>query len=122
MSPDTRQFGPDQRAAPPAAVLEQAMRFVSLAHTLCDIGRPSEAEELCRWVLAQKPNVPVVRAALGRALFESGRLAEARTVLEWVVSVDSAQFVAYRWLAEVLVGLGEWALAFEALRHAQTLS
>jgi tetratricopeptide (TPR) repeat protein len=122
MSPDSRSGQSHERGAPPGPVHDRAMRFVSIAHTLCDVGRPQEAEELCRWVLAQRPNVPVVRAALGRALFESGRLQEARAVLEWVVSVDSAQFVAYRWLAEVLVAMGEWALAFESLQRAQMLS
>jgi tetratricopeptide (TPR) repeat protein len=98
------------------------MQQVALAHSLCDQGRAAEAEDLCRWVLAQAPNLASAQVALGRSRFEQGALQEARAILEAAADRHPAFFSAQRWLAEVLVRAGDWPRASEILVKAEALS
>jgi tetratricopeptide (TPR) repeat protein len=100
----------------------RAMQLVSLSHTLCDEGRPAEAEDLCRWVLSQAPNLPSAQVAFGRARLEQGHVQEARAILEGAAAKHPAFFAAQRWLAEVLVRMGDWPRASEVLVKAEALS
>ena len=100
----------------------RAMQQVALAHGLCDQGRAAEAEDLCRWVLAQFPNLASAQVALGRSRFEQGHLQESRAILEAAADRHPAFFSAQRWLAEVLVRAGDWPRASEILVKAESLS
>jgi hypothetical protein len=122
----SRRLGPNtsarERNDGPGSVRSRASFFVSLAHTLCDAGRSYEAEELCRWLLEQAPELAAAHAALGRALLESGDRPAARALLEALCAEQPGLFVAFRWLAEALVADSDWPRAAEALLHAETLS
>ncbi len=98
------------------------MQMVSLAHTLCDEGRPSEAEDLVRSLLSQAPNLPSALVVLARARAQQGQLEQARGFLEQVVARNPAFFTAHRWLAEVLVAIGDYPRASEVLLRAEAIS
>jgi tetratricopeptide (TPR) repeat protein len=98
------------------------MQLVSLAHNLCDDGRAPEAEDLARSLLGQSPNLPSAQVVLARAWGEQGRLAEARALLEQVVTRNPAFFAAHRWLAEVLVAMGDYPRASDVLLRAEAIS
>lgn len=123
MSPsrDTREQGAEGAPAPDSPQA-RALQLVALANTLCDEGRAVEAEDMARWVLSQSPNMPGAQTALARARLEQGHAHEARTILEGVVAKHPAFFSAHRWLAEVLVRLGDWPRASEVLLRAEVLS
>jgi tetratricopeptide (TPR) repeat protein len=93
-----------------------------MAHALCDQGRPREAEDMARWALDQAPQLPGAHVALARARFEQGQVRESRVILEAVVLRNPAFFAAHRWLAEVLVRLGDWPAASEILVRAEALT
>jgi tetratricopeptide (TPR) repeat protein len=123
----TRSSDPNQQggvfpavgSGPPSA---KAHELVAMAHALCDQGRPREAEDMARWALTQAPQLPGAHVALGRARFEQGQLREARVILEAVVLRNPAFFAAHRWLAEVLVRMGDWPSASEVLVRAEALT
>lgn len=96
--------------------------FVSLAHTLCDMGRPAEAEEMCRWVLAQHPRLTSARIAFGRALLEGHKPAEAAIALRMAARELPGSFAAHQWLAEALLEDGALTAARAALAQAAVLS
>jgi tetratricopeptide (TPR) repeat protein len=96
--------------------------LVAMAHALCDEGRAREAEDMARWALNQAPQFPGAHVVLGRARFEQGQLREARVILEAVVLRNPAYFIAHRWLAEVLVRLGDLPAASDILVRAEALS
>ncbi|HEY0706292.1 MAG TPA: tetratricopeptide repeat protein, partial [Polyangia bacterium] len=96
--------------------------LVAMAHALCDEGRAREAEDMARWALTQAPQFPGAHVVLGRARFEQGQLREARVILEAVVLRNPAYFIAHRWLAEVLVKLGDLPAASDILVRAEALS
>ena len=98
------------------------MQLVSLAHKLCDEGRAAEAEDLARSLLAQAPNLPSAVVVLARARAQQGDLEQARGFLEQVVARNPAFFTAHRWLAEVLVAIGDYARASEVLVRAEAIS
>jgi tetratricopeptide (TPR) repeat protein len=98
------------------------MQLVALAHNLCDDGRAAEAEDLARSLLGQSPNLPSAQVVLSRAWAEQGRLDQARGLLEQVVARNPAFFAAHRWLAEVLVALGDYPRASEVLLRAEAIS
>jgi hypothetical protein len=120
---DPRTTGVTGENAPVAANPQaRAMQQVALAHGLCDQGRAAEAEDLCRWVLTQFPNLASAQVALGRSRFEQGHLQESRAILEATADRHPAFFSAQRWLAEVLVRAGDWPRASEILVKAESLS
>ncbi len=98
------------------------MQLVALAHNLCDDGRAPEAEDLARSLLGQSPNLPSAQVVLARAWGEQGRLDQARGLLEQVVARNPAFFAAHRWLAEVLVALGDYPRASDVLLRAEAIS
>jgi tetratricopeptide (TPR) repeat protein len=98
------------------------MQLVAQAHMMCDEGRAAEAEDMCRWVLNQAPNLASAQVAFGRARFEQGHLQEARAILESAMMKHPAFFTGHRWLAEVLVRLGDWPAASAVLVRAEALS
>jgi tetratricopeptide (TPR) repeat protein len=98
------------------------MQMVSLAHKLCDEGRASEAEDLARSLLAQTPTLPSAVVVLARARAQQGQLEQARSLLEQVVARNPAFFTAHRWLAEVLVAIGDYPRASEVLVRAEAIS
>jgi tetratricopeptide (TPR) repeat protein len=100
----------------------RAMQLVAQAHLMCDEGRAAEAEDMCRWVLNQAPNLASAQVAFGRARFEQGHLQEARAILESAMMKHPAFFTGHRWLAEVLVRLGDWPAASAVLVRAEALS
>ena len=112
---------PESQPGSPPSSLDRAGQLVSLAHNLCDQGRPGEAEDTCRFVLSQSPRLPSALVALGRARLEQGHLNEARTLLGDVVARNPTFFAAHRWYAEVLVRLGDWPRASEVLLKAEAL-
>ena len=100
----------------------RVMQMVSLAHNLCDEGRAAEAEDLARSLIAQAPNMPSAQVALARARAQQGHLEQARAMLEQVVTRNPAFFTAHRWLAEVLVAIGDYPRASEVLLRAEAIS
>ena len=96
--------------------------FVSLAHSLCDMGRAGEAVDLGHWVLAQCPSFTSARIALGRALLETRQLDEAVQALASAVAEMPGSFAAHQWLAEALFERGDLDGARAALGQAATLS
>jgi tetratricopeptide (TPR) repeat protein len=98
------------------------MQLVALAHNLCDDGRPAEAEDLARSLLGQTPNLPSAQVVMARAWAEQGRLDQARGMLEQVVTRNPAFFAAHRWLAEVLVAIGDYPRASDVLLRAEAIS
>jgi tetratricopeptide (TPR) repeat protein len=110
---------PGRPAGPPTA---KAHELVAMAHALCDEGRAREAEDMARWALSQAPQLAGAQTVLARARFEQGHLREAQALLESVVLRHPAFFTAHRWLAEVLVRLGDWPHASEILVRAEALS
>jgi hypothetical protein len=100
----------------------RVMQLVSLAHKLCDEGRAPEAEDLARSLIGQAPNMPSAQVVLARARGQQGQLEQARSMLEQVVARNPAFFAAHRWLAEVLVAIGDYPRASEVLLRAEAIS
>ncbi len=80
--------------------------FAQLAEELRKEGDVAEAIQVCRNGLAKHPNYPSARMTLGRALFDTGDLAAARSEFEAVVKAAPDNILASRLLAESLEGLG----------------
>ena len=100
----------------------KAHELVAMAHALCDEGRAREAEDMARWALSQAPQLAAGHTVLARARFEQGHLREALSLLDVVVQRNPGFFIAHRWLAEVLIRLGDWPRASEILVRAEALS
>jgi tetratricopeptide (TPR) repeat protein len=81
--------------------------FVALAHVLCDVGRPEEAEEVSRQGLRQHPDLPTGYVALARAMLERGHLHDAEQLLTRTAQAHPENGATYRWLGEVLVRMGD---------------
>jgi tetratricopeptide (TPR) repeat protein len=94
--------------------------FAQLAEELRKDGDLAEAIRVARQGLAQHPSYPSARMTLGRALLDSGALAEARREFETVLNGAPDNILASRHLAECLEGLGETELALH--RYRATLS
>ena len=81
--------------------------FAALAEEYRRAGRFDEAIATCRAGLEHHPAFLSARATLGRALIEVGELAEAKEVLEHVVSAAPENLAAIRALAEIHRRQGE---------------
>lgn len=94
--------------------------FAQLAEELRKAGDLDEAIVLSRAGLQKHPAYPSARMTLGRALFDKGDLAGARSELEGVLKGAADNILASRLLAECLEGLGEFGAAMA--RYKQTLA
>jgi tetratricopeptide (TPR) repeat protein len=84
-------------------------------------GRPSEAADLYRQILALRP-IGWARLGLARALVKLDKGAEAQILLREVL-VDSPQFMAaYDFLGKLLVSSGDKNEALEVLQKARAVS
>jgi tetratricopeptide (TPR) repeat protein len=95
--------------------------FVALAHALCDAGRATEAEEVCRQGLAQHPRLVTGQVALGRALIDRGRLSEAQEVLVEAARASPENGDAFRWLGDAVLRRGDRVRALAILEFAEEL-
>jgi len=80
--------------------------FAQLAEELRKAGDLDEAIAVCRKGLEKHPSYPSAHLTLGRALFDKGELADARTELESVLRSAADNILASRLLGECLEGLG----------------
>lgn len=94
--------------------------FAQLAEELRKDGDLGEAIQVCREGLQKHQRYPSARMTLGRALFESGDLAAARTEFEAVLKGAPDNILASRLLGESLGGLGELEAA--RTRYKKTLA
>lgn len=94
--------------------------FAQLAEELRKDGDLEEAIQVCREGLHKHQSYPSARMTLGRALFESGDLAAARTEFEAVLKGAPDNILASRLLGESLQGLGELEAA--RTRYKTTLA
>jgi tetratricopeptide (TPR) repeat protein len=81
--------------------------FAQLAEELRKDGDLEEAINVCREGLKRQPAYPSARMTLGRALFDTGDLAAARTEFETVLKGAADNILASRLLAQCLEGLGD---------------
>lgn len=95
--------------------------FVPLAQHLCDIGRPEEAEQICRRGLAFMPADHRGHMLLARALCDRGRLKEAQDVLSELAKHRTEDPEVWVQLGGVVVRRGERARARALLDYAQSL-
>ena len=94
--------------------------FAQLAEELRKDGDLEEAINVCREGLKRQPAYPSARMTLGRALFDGGDLAAARSEFETVLKGAPDNILASRLLAESLEGLGD--LPGAARQYKTTLS
>ncbi len=102
--PDTPRIKDLRRraASDPASIV-----FAALAEEYRRAERFEEAIVTCRAGLEHHPSFLSARVTLGRALIEVGELAEAKDVLEHVVSAAPENLAAIRALAEIHSRQGE---------------
>ena len=81
--------------------------FAALAEEYRRAGRLEEAIVTCRAGLEHHPAFLSARVTLGRALIDVGELAEAKEVLEHVVSAAPENLTAIRALADIHSRQGE---------------
>ncbi|MBI3932639.1 MAG: tetratricopeptide repeat protein [Acidobacteria bacterium] len=93
--------------------------FAQLAEELRKEGELDEAIRLCREGLERHPAYPSARMTLGRALFDTGDVAGARSEFEAVVRTAPDNILAGRLLGECLEGLGD--LGGAVARYRATL-
>jgi len=98
------------------------MAFAQLAEECRRSGGNEEAVSVCRAGLAHHPGYLSARVTLSRALIELGRLDEAQTELDIVLSAAPDNLPANRALAEVFQQRGHLVEALEQYRRALQLS
>ena len=95
--------------------------FVALAQHLCDVGRPEEAEQVCRKALHLKEPSHRGRLVLARALADRGRVKEAQDVLAELAKHRTDDAEVWVQLSALVVRRGEKARALALLEYAETL-
>ncbi|MDX2020663.1 MAG: tetratricopeptide repeat protein [Deltaproteobacteria bacterium] len=95
--------------------------FVALAQHLCDVGRPEEAEQVCRKALAGSDPAHRGRLVLARALADRGRVKEAQDVLAELAKHRTDDAEVWVQLSALVVRRGEKARALALLEYAETL-
>lgn len=95
--------------------------FIPLAHHLCDIGRPEEAEHVCRKALAGAAPEHRGRLVLARALADRGRIKEAQDALAELAKYRSDDAEVWVQLSALVVRRGEKARALALLEYAESL-
>jgi tetratricopeptide (TPR) repeat protein len=98
------------------------MAFAQLAEECRRSGGNEEAVSVCRAGLAHHPGYLSARVTLSRALIELGKLDEAQTELDIVLTAAPDNLPANRALAEILQQRGQLAEALEQYRRALLLS
>jgi Flp pilus assembly protein TadD len=89
-----------------------------LAVTLCDLGRPEEAEIECRALLASDESDVESWVLLAMTLADNGRLAEAEAAYRRAIVLDPSNRVAHHNLGALLSRLDKPELALESLDRA----
>lgn len=95
--------------------------FITLAQHLCDVGRPEEAEQVCRRCLQGAPPEHRGRLALARALADRGRVKEAQDTLAELAKYRSDDAEVWVQLSALVVRRGEKARALALLEYAESL-
>ena len=92
--------------------------FAQLAEELRKDGDLADAIRVCREGLQKHPQYPSARMTLGRALFDTGDLAAARTEFQAVLKGAPDNILAARLLGESLEGLEDWLAAAAQYKRA----
>jgi tetratricopeptide (TPR) repeat protein len=85
--------------------------FAPLANEYRKIGDLDQAIFICQEYLPQQPGHMSGHIVYGQALFETGRLDEARTVFETALTLDPENLIALRHLGDIANGSGDLAAA-----------
>lgn len=80
--------------------------FASLANEYRKAGDLDQAITLCQTHLAEQPSNMNGHVVYGQALFESGRLDEAKVTFETALSLDSENLIALRHLGDIAITSG----------------
>jgi tetratricopeptide (TPR) repeat protein len=81
--------------------------FAPLANEFRKAGDLEQAIMICEEFLPQQPGHMSGHIVYGQALYESGRLAEARTVFETALTLDPENLIALRHLGDIARGQGD---------------
>jgi predicted Zn-dependent protease len=103
--------GPATHAALKETMQKDPRAFLQLAEEHRRMGRLKEAIAICLEGLEQHPNLHAASITLGRSYLESGKLDEARTILEGVCARLPEHHLAAKLLAETQCRLGDLASA-----------
>jgi len=95
--------------------------FITLAQHLCDVGRPEEAEQVCRRSLQGAAADHRGRLSLARALADRGRVKEAQDILAELAKYRSDDAEVWVQLSALVVRRGEKARALALLEYAESL-
>jgi len=85
--------------------------FAPLANEYRKIGDLDQAIFICQEYLPQQPGHMSGHIVYGQALFETGRLDEARAVFETALTLDPENLIALRHLGDIANGSGDTAAA-----------
>ena len=85
--------------------------FAPLANEYRKIGDLDQAIFICQEYLPQQPGHMSGHIVYGQALFETGRLDEARAVFETALTLDPENLIALRHLGDIANGSGDSAAA-----------
>jgi tetratricopeptide (TPR) repeat protein len=99
-----------------------SIAFAALAEEYRRAGRLDEAIETARAGLQRHPPYASARVTLGRALFESGQVAEARRELEQALTSAPENLAALRALADLYRSTGVHARALDLARRGAALA
>lgn len=92
-----------------------------LAQHLCDVGRPEEAEQVCRKALASAAPDHRGRLVLARALADRGRVKEAQDLLAELAKYRTDDAEVWVQLSALVVRRGEKTRALALLQYAESL-
>lgn len=95
--------------------------FVPLAEHLCDVGRPEEAEQICRNGLSFMPPTHRGHLVLARALCDRGRLKEAQDELAELAKQRPDDAEVWVQLGAVVARRGDRPRARALLDYAESL-
>lgn len=96
--------------------------YEGLAHLELDRGNPDLAEEYLRLSITHDPTYDSARRELAELLSVSGRVAEARRELEWIIENGSERAEATFQLGRIEYGQRDFAVAAEYYRLSFELS
>ena len=92
-----------------------------LAQHLCDVGRPEEAEQVCRKALTSATPDHRGRLVLARALADRGRVKEAQDLLAELAKYRTDDAEVWVQLSALVVRRGEKTRALALLQYAESL-
>jgi predicted Zn-dependent protease len=99
-----------------------SVAFAALAEELRRAGRCPEAIEVAEAGLARHPGYTSARVTLGRALFESGSIGDARRELEEALASAPENLAGLRALAEIYRTIGLPGRALDLARRGTALA